>query len=110
MARAVIESEGDVLKLRGVVDFDSVPDLLKAAASLPRSEFRAVNTAAVEKIDSAGVAYLLWLKKHYGLKDAPLSILSAPRQLERLLSVTGFGKLLERGAESERAESQSSQS
>jgi anti-anti-sigma factor len=97
MARATIEYDGDTLKLSGVVDFDSVPDLMRATDSLSRSGFSAVNAAALEKIDSAGIAYLLWLKKHHGSSNGPLSIISASGQLERLLAVTGFGDLLEKG-------------
>ena len=97
MARATIEGSEGTLTLSGVVDFDSVPALMSAAEALPRSNFHAVDVSGLEKIDSAGVAFLLWLKKHHGTLDRPLEIQRASTQLERLLSVTGIGKMLKAG-------------
>jgi anti-anti-sigma factor len=81
--------------LGGVVDFDSVPELVQLAGSLPATPFVVVDASGVERIDSSGVAFLVWLKKHHGAHGQPLTLRNAPGQLSRLLAVTGLDEVLE---------------
>ncbi|MCZ7597049.1 MAG: STAS domain-containing protein [Gammaproteobacteria bacterium] len=76
--------------MSGVVDFDSVPDLVTRANSLGEVRFDTVDACALTKIDSAGVAFLVWMKKHFIGPDTPLALRGAPEQLARMVAVTGL--------------------
>ena len=89
-SQADLRLEGGVLYLSGVVDFDSVPDLMTRANSLDEVRFDTVDASALTKIDSAGVAFLVWLKKHFVGPGAPLALRGSPEQLTRMVSVTGL--------------------
>lgn len=89
-SQADLRVEGGVLYLSGVVDFDSVPDLMTRANSLGEVRFDTVDACALTKIDSAGVAFLVWMKKHFIGPDTPLALRGAPEQLARMVAVTGL--------------------
>jgi ABC-type transporter Mla MlaB component len=92
---AGIRADGDVLMLTGVIDFDSVPELLQDARALPAATFAEIDASGVTRIDSSGVAFLVWLKKHHGVNGRALTLRSAPGQLSSLLAVTGLGEVLD---------------
>lgn len=94
MTRAELRADGDTLRLGGVVDFDSVPDLVEQAGAIAGSGFAAVDVTNVTRIDSAGAAFLVWLRKHHARDDGTLAVRGAPSQLTRLLEVTGLDAVL----------------
>ncbi len=88
MTRATLRRDGDVLVLEGEIDFDSVPALVREAGSLGAG-VGTVDASAVRRIDSAGVAFLVWLRRHHGT-GSHLALRGASPQLTRLLAVTGL--------------------
>ncbi len=94
MPQAEIRADGDTVVLRGVVDFDSVPALAEQAGSLGADGFTTVDAAGVTRVDSAGAAFLVWLRKHHSRGEGTLALRGAPAQLTRLLAVTGLDSVV----------------
>lgn len=85
---------GDVLALRGALGFDTVPDLLARGADWVRATPGplTIDLAAVERIDSAGLALLVeWVNRAQG---RTVRFANVPEQARQLVRVYGLSAAL----------------
>lgn len=80
-------------RLEGDLTQWTVPALLARADELARAE--TLDLSAIGRADSAGVAFLLELRRR---RDAPLRLAGTPPQLTRLIDFFAVAPLLETGA------------
>ncbi len=84
----------DTIRVSGRLDFATVPDFLeRAAALLTGSGPRVLDLSAVERVDSAGVAALLWLRQQQ--RGGGLELVAMPAQGRAMAEVAGVASLLE---------------
>ena len=95
MPGAGIRIEGDALILSGTIDSEHVSRLVGELDALRSSEVRALDAVELDRIDSAGLAFLVWCKKRFARDGVVLEIRNVPEQLARLLSVSGLGNLFD---------------
>lgn len=93
MPGADIRIKDDALVLSGIIDSEHVPELVDRVRSLDDSRVRAFDAVDLARIDSAGLAFLVWCRKRFVLDGDELEIRNAPDQLTRLLSVSGLANL-----------------
>jgi anti-anti-sigma factor len=88
----VCRVEGQRLICSGSLDFASVPDIeanLKISAALSE-----VDVTAVDKIDSAGVAFLVWLMNAPKIAQSKPKLVGLNENSRRLLDVAGLSSIL----------------
>ena len=96
MPAADVHLESHVLMISGVIDYSSVPPLMEKVKTFGKVRVETIDGAGLERIDSAGIAFLVWCKKQLCAETRPIQIRNAPEQLSRLLQVTGLGDLFAR--------------
>ncbi len=87
--------EGETLVITGVIDFQTVPDMVDKAQRLGSVRINRIDASGLTQVNSAGVALLLWLKKHLHAPSGGVVIKDAPDQLVKLLSVAELEFLFE---------------
>jgi ABC-type transporter Mla MlaB component len=86
-------SSDDAIRVSGRLDFATVPEFLERFEALPPGAGqRRLDLSAVEHVDSAGVAALLWLRQQDG---AGLELVAMPAQARAMAGVAGVAALLE---------------
>lgn len=95
MATATVERDGDILRVRGELDFDSVAELWTAANPLFATEsFAYIDLRDVERSNSAGVALLVeWLRQAQTLQR-DLRFIHVPAQMRAIIQVVDLETVL----------------
>ena len=84
-----------IIVLRGMIDRNTVPDLLKGIR-LDKLNFEQLklDLSAVDKVDTAGLAWILKVKAHAERAGLALILQQVPPQLTRLAQLGGVDTLL----------------
>ena len=95
MATATAEREGDTLRVRGDLDFDSVAALWNATESLLADDPPArIDLQGVSHANSAGVALLVgwldWVQRH----QQTVMFINVPAQMRAIIEVTDLDTVL----------------
>jgi anti-anti-sigma factor len=90
---ADVHLDSGVLVISGLIDHASVPSLMDKVRALGKVRVEAIDSAGLKRIDSAGIAFLVWCKKQLCGDMGLIEIRNAPEQLSRLLLVMGLGDL-----------------
>ncbi len=94
-ARAQVEPGVDGIALVGVVDHDSVPELLeRLERGAGTGDLLRVDLEEVERMDSAGLALLLELERRQRLAGGELELRNPPASLCRLAELAEVDGLL----------------
>ncbi|MBL8259582.1 MAG: STAS domain-containing protein [Candidatus Competibacteraceae bacterium] len=95
MAAATAERDGDTLRVRGELDFDSVPELWEATETLLLADtIRRVDLGGVRRANSAGVALLVeWLRETRG-RGRELVFVNLPAQMEAIVRTVDLDGVL----------------
>ncbi|MBL8250054.1 MAG: STAS domain-containing protein [Candidatus Competibacter sp.] len=95
MAAASAERDGDTLRVRGELDFESVPELWEATEPLLSTEaIRRVDLSGVRRANSAGVALLVeWLRQARGQRRE-LVFVNLPAQMEAIVRTADLDGVL----------------
>ena len=95
MTTATADREGDILRVRGELDFDSVADLWERVGLLFRTEpIRRIDLSEVSRANSAGVALLvLWLRQARQQRRE-LVFVNVPAQMRAIIEVADLDTVL----------------
>ena len=96
MSEAQIKSLGDGrMQLSGVLDLDSVPELLSAIEALNYDAAAVtVDLRGVERSDSAGVALLIAWMRNARQAQRDIRFLNMPSQMLNIARVSGLDAIL----------------
>ena len=96
MSEAQIKSLGEGrMQLSGVLDLDSVPELLSAIEALTYDASAvAVDLREVERADSAGVALLVAWMRSARQAQRDIRFLNMPSQMLNIARVSGLDEIL----------------
>lgn len=87
--------EGGIITVSGFIDRNTVEQLLKGIRLEKLKEQQlTLDLAAVDKVDTAGLAWILKLKAHTEKSGQTLVLKQVPEQLTRLASLGGVDTLL----------------
>ena len=87
--------EGGIIAVSGFIDRNTAPQLLKGIHLEKLKEQQlTLDLAAVDKVDTAGLAWILKLKAHTEKSGQTLVLKHLPEQLKRLASLSGVDTLL----------------
>lgn len=86
---------GDVCRLTGVLDFTTVPGLIRELTGLfARPRELTVDLGGVTRADSAGLALLLEMQRLAGEGGCSLTLRHAPRSLRNLIHISELDPFL----------------
>ena len=88
--------DNGIIELVGMIDRNSVPNLLKGIR-LDKLNFEqlTLDLSGVEKVDTAGLAWILKVKAHAERSGQALVLKQVPSQLTRLAELGGVDTLLD---------------
>lgn len=93
MPGAELRLEGNTLVLTGTADFETVPELIERLGEIAGRSLESIDAAGLDRVDSAGLAFLIWCKKTFAPESDAIALKGAPEKLSRLLDVTGLRHL-----------------
>lgn len=95
MTTATADREGDTLRVRGELDFDSVTDLWEHVGPLFRTDpIRRIDLSEVSRANSAGVALLVvWLRQARQQRQ-DLVFVNVPAQMRAIIEVADLDTVL----------------
>lgn len=92
----IVSLAADSFALKGVLDFDTVPPLMKQAESmLANNRQVSVDCAEVEKTNSAGLALLLEIVRFMRLRNARVQFKNVPEQIAIVARAYGIDAALD---------------
>jgi ABC-type transporter Mla MlaB component len=83
----IVSADGTRLILSGSLNFDTTSILVKQLVDLPLLSVKTVDLQKLERVDTAGVACLVWLATKK-IKHSPLEMDYCSDKLAKLLEVT----------------------
>lgn len=87
--------DGGVCRLTGVLDFTTVPGLIRDIAGLfTRPRKLTVDLGGVTRVDSAGLALLLEMQRLAGEGGCSLTLQHAPKSLRNLIHISELDPIL----------------
>jgi phospholipid transport system transporter-binding protein len=90
------QPSADTIALKGVLNFDTVPALMKQAESmLAQSKEASVDFSGVEKTNSAGLALLLEMVRFMQLRKASVQFKNVPEQIAIVARAYGIDAALD---------------
>lgn len=88
-------TDDGIIAIEGLIDRDTVPQLLNGIdIEKLNAEQITLDLAQVDKVDTAGLAWILKLKAHTEKSGQTLVLKQVPEQLKRLASLGGVDTLL----------------
>jgi len=95
MTTATADREGDILRVRGELDFDSVADLWERVGPLFRTDpIHRIDLSEVSRANSAGVALLVvWLRQARQRRQ-DLAFVNVPAQMRAIMEVADLDTVL----------------
>ena len=95
MARATAERDGDTLRVRGELDFDTVADLWATTeAPIPSEPILRVDLGGVQRSNSAGVALLVQWLRQARRRQVELVFIDVPAQMREIVRVADLEQVL----------------
>lgn len=87
--------DNGIITLVGLIDRNTVPELLKGIR-LDKLNFEqlTIDMSGVDKVDTAGLAWILKVKAHAERSGQTLALKQVPTQLVRLAELGGVDSLL----------------
>ncbi len=83
-----------IVCLEDDVDHATVPYWKQVLDGLAGGARVAIDLRAVRYLDSAGIALLLWLRRHLVDRQGSLALVHGPRFLDRILRIAGIPSLI----------------
>lgn len=94
-AAATIQRDGDLLRVDGDLDFDSVPPLWEATRSLFAADPPArIDLRGVGHANSAGVALLVAWLGQARRRQQPVAFVNVPAQMRAIIAVADLDMVL----------------
>lgn len=100
MTSATAQLAGRELQLSGTLDKETVPELLHNTPPLAEGESYQLNLEQLQKVDSAGLAYIVNLICQHRQTNGTIQITSLTEQLQDLVTLTETDMLLQPDADS----------
>ncbi len=95
MATATVEHDGDTLRVRGELDFDSVADLWATSEAMIRAEpIRWIDLSGVRRSNSAGVALLVEWLRQARRHQRELIFIDIPAQMRAIIAIADLDTIL----------------
>ncbi len=95
MASATAERDGDTLRVRGELDFDTVADLWATTeAPILLEPILRVDLGGVQRSNSAGVALLVQWLRQARRRQVELVFIDVPAQLREIVRVADLEQVL----------------
>lgn len=95
MGVATTERDGDILRVRGELDFASVAELWEATAALFAAEpILRVDLGGIQRADSAGVALLVEWLRQARQRRRDLAFINVPAQMRTIIQVADLETVL----------------
>ena len=95
MAEATAERDGDTLRIRGELDFDSVASLWETTRDLFRADpIHHVDLGGVQRANSAGVALMVEWLGQARRRQWPLTFINVPTQMRAIIEVAELETVL----------------
>lgn len=95
MASATAERDGDTLRVRGELDFDTVADLWAATeAPILLEPILRVDLGGVQRSNSAGVALLVQWLRQARRRQVELVFIDVPAQMREIVRVADLEQVL----------------
>ena len=95
MTTATADREGDILRVRGELDFDSVADLWERVGPLFRADpIRRIDLSEVSRANSAGVALLVVWLRQARQQHRDLVFVNVPAQMRAIIEVADLDTVL----------------
>ncbi|GJL81721.1 MAG: hypothetical protein DHS20C01_13550 [marine bacterium B5-7] len=88
-----VRIDNGTLVLSGVLDQATVPDVLASARELGQCTVDKIDATSVERVDSAGVAFLVWLVKQFCGQQGSVELHNPRSQLSSMLAVSDLTEL-----------------
>ena len=95
MASAAAERDGDTLRVRGELDFDTVADLWATTeAPILLEQILRVDLGGVQRSNSAGVALLVQWLRQARRRQVELVFIDVPAQMREIVRVADLEQVL----------------
>jgi phospholipid transport system transporter-binding protein len=95
MPAATAEHDGDTLRVRGELDFDSAADLWAISeATLQAESIRWIDLSGVQRSNSAGVALLVEWLHQARRRRRKLAFINIPAQMRAIIAIAGLDAIL----------------
>lgn len=95
MVTATVERDGDTLRVRGELDFDSVADLWAISEAMIRTEqILWIDLSGVRRSNSAGVALLVEWLRQAGRRQRELVFINIPAQMRSIIAIADLDTIL----------------
>ena len=95
MTTATADREGDILRVRGELDFDSVADLWERVGPLFRTDpICRIDLSEVSRANSAGVALLVVWLRQARQQRRDLVFVNVPAQMRAIIEVADLDTVL----------------